>query len=54
MSATDILECMKSIKPKNCEGYHRNPQRILSGGAEVLKTPFSGLFQRIYYQKQIP
>ena len=54
MSANDILECMKSIKPKNCEGYDRIPQRILSDGAEVLKTPFSGLFQRIYYQKQIP
>ena len=54
MTETDILECMKSIKPKNCEGYDRIPQRILSDGAETLITPFTGLFHRIYHQQQIP
>ena len=29
MSPFDILECVKQLKIKNCEGYDRIPQRIL-------------------------
>ena len=54
MSPADILECLKSIKTKNCEGYDRIPQRVLTDGAESLTAPLSGLFKRIYEQKIIP
>ena len=54
MTSTDILECLKSIKNKNCEGYDRIPQRILRDGANELIIPLTGLFQRIYTQKTIP
>ena len=45
---------LKTIKIKNCEGYDRIPQRILSDGANILIGPFTGLFERIYNQKSIP
>ena len=54
MSPADILECLKTIKTKNCEGFDRIPQRVLSDGAEYLITPLGGLFKRIYEQKTIP
>ena len=54
MTKADITECIKSIKTKNCEGYDRIPQRILTDGAEVLITPFVGLFKRVYVQNAIP
>ena len=43
MRDADIAECIKTIKSKNCEGYNRIPQKILSDGAEVLVNPISGL-----------
>ena len=54
MTSTDIKECLKSIKTKNCEGYDRIPQRIISDGAEYLIEPFTALFSRIYNQRKIP
>ena len=54
MSGNDILECLKSIKIKNCEGYDRIPQRILVDGAETLIKPLTGLFNRIYLQRTVP
>ena len=33
MTESDILECLKNIKIKNCEGFDRIPQRILVDGA---------------------
>ena len=54
MTSADIIECLKSIKTKNCEGYDRIPQRILTDGAECLILPLTGLFERIYNQKAIP
>ena len=54
MASTDILECLKTIKSKNCEGYDRIPQRILHDGANELILPLTGLFQRMYTQKSIP
>ena len=32
----DIMGCVKSLKIKNCEGYDRIPQRILSEGINHL------------------
>jgi hypothetical protein len=54
MSCTNILDCLKEIKTKNCEGYDRIPQRILSDGAELLVFPLTTLFEKIYSQKNIP
>ena len=54
MSCDNILECLKDIKPKNCEGYDRIPQRILTDGAEILINPLKSLFDKIYTQKTIP
>jgi hypothetical protein len=50
MTSTDIEECLKSIKTKNCEGY----DRIISDGTEYLIKPFTELFNRIYNQRKIP
>ena len=36
MSQSDITECVKSIKVKNCEGYNCIPQRILVDGLVIL------------------
>ena len=51
---TDIIECVKSLKIKNCEGYDRIPQRILSEGIEYLIEPLTGLFKLIVQQTKIP
>ena len=53
MSGPLILECLKEIKVKNCEGYDCIPQRTVDG-AEVLIAPLSNLFEKIYTQKAIP
>ena len=54
MRGANIIECIKIIRIKNCEGYDRIPQRILYDLAEILEAPFIGLFKRIYDQKNIP
>ena len=54
MTDTDILESLRSIKIKNCEGFDRIPQRILVDGADELISPLSKLFSKIYYQNNIP
>ena len=54
MSREDVLECMLSLKCKNSEGFDRIPQRILLDGAEILVEPLSILFEKIYYQKNVP
>ena len=54
MTINDTLECLKTIKNKNCEGFDRIPQRILADGAEILAAPLGGLFERIYIQRKIP
>ena len=54
MSCANVLECLKEIKQKNCEGYDRIPQRILLDGAEILVTPLTILFGKIYNEKSIP
>ena len=54
MSESDIMDCIKTIKIKNCEGIDRIPQRILVDGASHLVAPLSLLFKMIYYKKEIP
>ena len=50
----DILECVKELKLKNCEGFDRIPQRILSDGIKVLSKPLTTLFKMIFNTHQIP
>ena len=54
LSETDLLECINSLKIKNCEGYDRIPQRILSEGAMYLIKPLKGLFKLIFEKNKIP
>ena len=54
ITAIDILECVKSLKVKNCEGFDRIPQRILSEGINSLLAPLTGLFNLIFSQNSIP
>ena len=54
MSSENIYECLRDIKIKNCEGYDHIPQRVLADGAEILLTPLSTLFSKIYTQRSIP
>ena len=39
-----ILQILKNLKVKNCEGFDRIPLRILNEGAELLSKPLSSLF----------
>ena len=41
MSPIEILECVKQLKIKNCEGYDRIPQRFLIDGIDILIRPLS-------------
>ena len=54
MTATNILECVKQLKMKNCEGYDRIPQRILIDGINILLNPLTRIFNLIYIDCQIP
>ena len=54
MTSADIIECHKTIKLKNCEGYDRISQRILIDCAEILLPAFTSLFKIIYFQNKIP
>ena len=54
MSSQKIVECVKTIKMKNCEGYDRIPQRILVDGIDHLVQPLSKLFFLIYNQNELP
>ena len=54
MREEDVLECVLDLKIKNTEGMDRIPQRVLVDGISVLLRPLTGLFERIYKQKEIP
>ena len=54
MSENEILECVKQLKLKNCEGYDRIPQRFLIEGISILINPLTKLFSLIYSTKRIP
>ena len=54
MSLNNIIAPAKTLKSKNCEGHDRIPQRVLKDGIDILKYPFSILFNQIYLQKKLP
>ena len=54
MTDSDIRQCIKTIKIKNCEGVDRIPQRILVDGVDHLVSPLTYLFKLIYTQKELP
>ena len=54
MTLENIHKALRSIKIRNCEGYDRIPQRILTEGSEILITPIKRLFELIYEHKSIP
>ena len=54
MTEEKVVECLKELKTKNCEGYDGIPLRIFKEGASILGKPLAVLFNKIYEQKQIP
>ena len=54
MSEANVMEAIKSLTIKNCEGYDRIPQRILIDGISHLLRPLSQIFDKIYRTKLIP
>ena len=47
MTKEQIIECIKSLKIKNTEGYDRIPQRIIINGLEALGKPLEKLFSLV-------
>jgi sarcosine oxidase/L-pipecolate oxidase len=45
---------MTSLKSNNCHRYDNIPLVVLKDGAEVLASPFSKLFAKIYQTKELP
>ena len=54
MTEYNILQILKTLKIKNCEGFDRIPLRVFNEGAEILIAPLAKLFQLIYSEKRIP
>ena len=54
MSRKEIMDCVNTIKMKNCEGYDRIPQRVLVDGLEILIEPLIAFFSLVYRDVQIP
>jgi hypothetical protein len=48
----EVLQTMLSLKSKKCYGYDNVPLLVLKDGAEVLASPFTELFEKIYQTKQ--
>ena len=44
MTREKVMQAMKDLKIKNCEGSDLIPQRILIEGIDILHSPFSALF----------
>ena len=53
MDRESIVDCVKSLKIKNSEGFDRLPQKILFDGLDHLIDPLTSLFSKIYYSKEI-
>ena len=45
MTESIILQVLKNLKIKNCEGFDRIPLRIFNEGAELLAKPLASLFK---------
>jgi hypothetical protein len=52
MCESDIIECLDSVEPKNCEGFDRMPVRILSDANQFLVPPLTILFRKFTNKKQ--
>ena len=50
----EVMECLKDIKSKTCQGYDRIPQRLLRDGAIYLCKPITKLLQDIYETREYP
>jgi hypothetical protein len=53
-SYNQVLQTMNSLKSKKCYGYNNVPLLVLKDGADVLASPLSQLFEKIYQTKEIP
>jgi len=49
-----VLQTMVTLKSKKCYGYDNIPLLVLKDGAEILASPYSKLFEKIYQTKQLP
>ena len=49
-----VMECLKEIKGKTCQGYDRIPQRLLRDGAIYLCKPITKLHHDIYETREYP
>ena len=49
-----LMDRLKGLKIKNCEGFDRIPLRILNDGAEILYKPITDLLKLIYNTKEVP
>ena len=54
MREEEIITAVLALKTKNCEGYDRIPQRILTDEIGILIKPLTILFNKNYEQKCIP
>ena len=54
MREEEIITAVLALKTKNCEGYDRITQRILTDGIGILIKPLTILFNKIYEQRCIP
>jgi hypothetical protein len=45
---------MIALKGKKCYGYDNIPLLVLKDGAEVLTSPYSKLFEKVYQTKELP
>jgi hypothetical protein len=54
MGKEAVLDCISSLKVKNCEGCDRRPQRISKDSIDHLLNPLNALFQINLLLKKIP
>jgi hypothetical protein len=49
-----VLQAMIALEGKKCYGYDNIPLLVLKDGAEVLASPYSKLFEKVYQTKELP
>ena len=54
MTRKDVLACLSDLNNKKCEGFDRIPVCVLFNAKDVLITPFTKLFDKIYSTGKIP
>ena len=54
MCENNVIDAILSLKTKNCEGYDRIPQRLITDGIQILIKPLTTLFSKIYNQRMLP